>query len=175
MTLTASKPTIGASKQPKEKIGSEVIDSPKIIVHIFGQKFSCMLDTGATTSVCSESIFLELKSKARKLSIIPACGLYCTTAIGRKRQRIKYQCMLPIKINDQILEVIFMVIPNLAVSFIIGCEFFAQWNAVINVESSNLCLQQGETTYTVPFAEGDILPNTERFLEDNIVEDTFFV
>ena len=174
LTVTASKPTRDACQQPKERIGSDVIDSPKIIVHIFGQKFSCMLDTGATTSVCSESIFLELKSKARKLSIIPACGLYCTTTIGRKRQRIKYQCMLPIKINEQTLEVIFMVIPNLAVSFIIGCAFLAQWNAVINFESSNLCLQQGETTNTAPFAEGDTLPNTERFLEDNIV-DTFSV
>ena len=68
-----------------------------------------------------------------------------------------------------------MVIPNLAMNFILGCESFVQWQAVINFVLSNLQIDQDDNFCLIPFAGSDSLPNTDRYLEENIVDDTFVV
>jgi hypothetical protein len=83
--------------------GSKIIDSPKIMVTIFARQHIALLDTGATTSVCSVALYNRIKQLGGNLIAIPTCGLYCSTAIGRKRQRIKLQCMFPVEIGDLVL------------------------------------------------------------------------
>ena len=64
--------------------GPKIIDSSKIVVTIFA-----LLDTGATTSVWSEALYNRIKQLGENLIAIPTCGLYCSTAIERKRQRFR--------------------------------------------------------------------------------------
>jgi Retroviral aspartyl protease. len=72
---------------------------------------------------------------------MPTCGLYCSTAIGCKKQRIKLQCMIPIKIGDRVIEIIFLVIPNLISDLIIGCDFLIEWEASIDFERCVLLIK----------------------------------
>jgi Retroviral aspartyl protease. len=69
--------------------GPKIIDLPKIEVTIFARKYIALLDTGATTSVCSEALYNRIKQLGENLIAIPTCGLYCSTAIERKRQRFR--------------------------------------------------------------------------------------
>jgi Retroviral aspartyl protease. len=93
--------------------GHKIIDSPKIITIINEKPYTALIDTGASASVCSEALYNAIKQSGAKLIAMLTCGLYCSTAIRRKKQRIKLQCMIPIKIRDRIIEIIFLVIPNL--------------------------------------------------------------
>jgi hypothetical protein len=63
---------------------------------------------------------------------MPTCGIFCSTAIRRKKQRIKIQCLISVQIGDTTEEIIFLIIPNLAVDLIIGCDSFTSWEAIID-------------------------------------------
>ena len=41
--------------------GPQIIDSPKIMVAIFARQYMALLDTGATTTVCSEELYNRIK------------------------------------------------------------------------------------------------------------------
>ena len=58
-----------------------IIDSPKIEVMILNNKYIALLDTGATTSVCSESLYNRIENMGGKFIELPTCGLFCSTAI----------------------------------------------------------------------------------------------
>ena len=124
--------TYGSGEDNELNKRPQIIASPKIMVTIFEQTYIALLDTGTATSVCSEALYNRIKQLAEKLIVMPTCGLYCSTAIGQKRQRIKLQSMFPVKIGVRIEEIIFLIIPNLAVDLIIGCDSFSNWEALID-------------------------------------------
>ena len=66
--------------------GHKIIDSPKIIMIINEKPYIALIDTGASASVCSEALYNAIKKSGTKLIAMPTCGLYCSTAIGRKKQ-----------------------------------------------------------------------------------------
>ena len=57
--------------------------------------------------MCSESVYNRIKNLRGKFIEMPTCGLYCSTAIGRKKQMIKVQCMLPVRIGEKTEEIVF--------------------------------------------------------------------
>ena len=173
-TIQAERMTQSGSKDPVPRI----FDSPKIEIRIFGKPYNCLLDTGATTNVCSEGLFLNLKSSGKKMVAIPTCGLFCSTAIGRKKQRIKLQSMIPVEIDGEVEEMLFMVIPNLSSELIIGCESFVQWRAQVNFDRNVLIMKWENRIKEVPFLNEDGTNERNDHREDqvgDILEEAFFV
>ena len=119
----------------------KTIDMPYINVNIHGQEYSCLLDSGATSSVCLEQVFLEIKSRVKTLAVMSVCSLYCTSPLGRRRQKIRYQCILPIQIGEKTYEVLFLVVPSLSVSLIVGCSAFIEWQASLDFKELTLITQ----------------------------------
>ena len=123
----------------------------------------------------SEHIYNNLRDRIGKMIVLPTCGLYCSGAVGKLRQRIKLQCMLQVIINGGAYDLIFLVVPKLAVDLIIGCESFANWNAKVDFESNRLTIKDGGIMNEIPFLrEDEELVNLNRG-EDDISQDTFFV
>ena len=118
----------------KSGVGHKIINSPKIKTVINKKLYIALVDTGASASVCSEVLYNAIKQSGVKLIAMPTCGLYCSTAIGHKKQRIKLQCMIPIKIGDRTIEIIVLVIPNLVSDLIIRCNFLSEWETSIDFE-----------------------------------------
>ena len=88
--------------------GHKIIDSPKIETVINNKLYIALVDTDASVSVCSEALYNAIKQSGMKLIAMPTCGLYYSTAKGNKKQGIKLQCMIPIKIGDRTIEIIFL-------------------------------------------------------------------
>ena len=72
-------------------VKSRPYDTPFIKIKVHDGEYPCLLDSGATISVCSQQAFFELKRKFPKLLTLPTCGIYCLTAVGAKRQKVKGQ------------------------------------------------------------------------------------
>ena len=107
---------------------------------------------------------------------MPTCGLYCSTAIGRKKQRIKIQCMFPVEIGERTEEIVFFIIPNLAVDLIIGCDSFMNWEALIDFGKNILQLNDERGTEIAPFInEEGRIETSDVTTQKNMLEETFFV
>ena len=158
-----------------EESRPRIIDSPKIEITILNNKFIALLDTGATTSVCSESLYNRMKNMGGKIIELPTCGLFCSTAIGRKKQRIKIQSIIPVQIGHTIKEIIFLIIPNLAVELIIGCDSFSNWKAIIDFGRNNLRLCDQNRIETITFVNEENIRVNDLTTQENMLEETFFV
>ena len=139
-----------ASNNESTSQNNVVIDMPYINVKIHGQEYSCLLDSGATSSVCQEQVFLEIKSRVSNLAVMSVCSLYCTSALGRRRQKIRYQCILPIQIGGKTYEVLFLVVPSLSVGLIVGCSAFIEWQASLDFRELRLVINGSEGVVPLP-------------------------
>ena len=134
-----------ASNNESTSQNNIVIDMPYINVKIHGQEYSCLLDSGATSSVCQVQGFLEIKSRVSNRAVMSVCSLYCTSALGRRRQKVRYQCILPIQIGDKTYEVLFLVVPSLSVRLIVGCSAFIEWQASLDFKELRLVINGNES------------------------------
>ena len=106
---------------------------------------------------------------------LPTCGLYCSGAVGKLRQRIKLQCMVNMVMNGRTYALIFLVVPKLAVDLIIGCESFANWNAKVDFENQRLRIINEGRVEDIPFLRDDEEVADAVKSEEDISQDTFFV
>ena len=85
--------------------------------------------------------------------------------------------MIPIKIGDRIIEIIFLVIPNLVSDLIIGCDFLIEWEASIDFEKCVLLIKEGMGELITPFINEDVRKEVSENVstEEQLLEETFFV
>jgi len=148
------------------------------MVTINNKKYSALIDTGASASVCSESLYNQIVRSGAKLIAMPTCGLYCITAIGHSKKKVRLQCMMPLKIGKEVIELIFLVIPNLINDLIIGCDFLCQWRASIDFERCILLIRNDMGEQITPFIEEETKEdnnNNNVNNEKQLLEETFFV
>ena len=150
-------------------------EPPRIIINIGDQNYACILDTGSSVNVMSEYMYNHLRSRVKQMIALPTCGLYCSGAVGKLRQRIKLQCMINMVMNDRTYALIFLVVPKLAVDLIIGCESFANWNAKVDFENQKLRIMNEGRVEDIPFLRDDEEVADAVKSEDDISQDTFFV
>ena len=150
-------------------------EPPRICITIEDQNYSCIVDTGSSVNVMSEHIYNNIRNRVGKLIALPTCGLYCSGAVGKFRQRIKLQCMLNVTINGGQYELIFLVVPKLTIDLIIGCESFANWNAKVDFENSRLRITEKGKVTDIPFTREDEEVEGLVTGENDISHDTFFV
>ena len=160
----------------KNRNKEKLMELPLINANVFGEKFECLLDSGASNSVISEQLFMQLRYRYPKLQVLPTCGLFCKSAISSKKQRIRGQVMLPIEIDGQVYDIIFLIIPNLNANVIIGCESFLNWEAILNFQEKNLVIHRVGKAQLVPFitTEREVLEKG-REQENELLGETFFV
>ena len=164
----------------KDKIndaGKYSFHSPKIMAIINNKRYAALVDTGASASACSEVLYNSIIRSGANLIAMPFCGLYCSTAIGHSKKRVRFQCMIPIKIGDKVLEIIFLVIPNLISDLILGCDFLSEWKASVDFERCILLIKNGMGELITPFIKEEmrevISNNVSK--EELLLEETFFV
>ena len=153
-------------------------DTPHINVDIYGDTYPCLIDTGSSSTVISESLYNLLRVKRPNLLTLPVRGLLCSGALGRLKQRVKYQSLIQVNIGGSIFDLLFLVIPNLSSDVIIGVDALESWRAVINLEELNMRVKDtDEVDHMISFIrEGDCV-NIERVRPDEsqLERDIFFV
>ena len=117
-------------------------DMPMIRGTINNVECTITLDSGSNTTVCSEAFFNKLLTKGIKLCALPTCGTFCLTAVGKSKQRIKFQCLLPITICGHKFEIMTMVIPGLVTDLIAGTDTLLAWEACMSFGARTLLIRK---------------------------------
>jgi len=82
-----------------------------------------LFDSGASVSAISEEFFKHIKVQCPKsvsLSILPVTGITISTAVLGRNRKIITQVLLPFVILEKETDAIFLVVPRLATSVILG-------------------------------------------------------
>lgn len=140
------------------------IDLPLVKMKVYGNEYTCLCDSGASNSVINEEIFLQLRQLNPKIQHTPTCGMFCTLAVGSRKQRIRGQALIPVELNGKNYEIIFLIIPNLMVNFIIGCTSFLSHRAILNFKQLHMSLEKDGEVYHIPFiVQGnEVIESTDK-------------
>jgi hypothetical protein len=76
-------------KDKENDVEKHSFDSPKIMTIINNKRYAALIDKGASASVCSEALYNQIIRSGAKLIAMPTCGLYCSTAIGHSKKKIR--------------------------------------------------------------------------------------
>ena len=134
---------------------SNMIELPIVKANVFGTDYTCLLDSGSTHTVMNQDLFLQIKQKMPKLQCLPTCGLFCTLAVGARKNKVRGQVLLPIKINNEVYEIIFLIIPHLSVNFILGAETLYKWRAILDFGRKQMKIHVLDRVKEIPFITKD--------------------
>ena len=137
------------------------------------------LDSGATCSCISQELYERVNcSRKNKLFSVPASNVFCVTAIGRQRQRVKSQCVLPINIQGREHEIICLVVPKLTSGLIIGVDSLYSWESELDFENQKLIIREEGKRIEIPFHHEQVDRSTDKTLNNDELmkdEEFFFV
>ena len=97
-------------------------ETPRIQAWIAGDMYTCLIDTGASTSVLSKSLFQLIRIKEKGMLILPTSGILCSGALRKTTQRVKFQCLVDMKVGENVYQILFLVIPSLNTDIILGTD-----------------------------------------------------
>ena len=95
---------------------------PHINIEIEGIEASMLLDTGSEITCISEEFIEANQEIFKKCAKLPITGKNIRVAIGNKSTKIKWQILCKLKINNNLENVIFIIVPGLAKSCIMGYD-----------------------------------------------------
>ena len=154
----------------------KTMDLPLINIKIFDQEYPCLCDSGSSGNVINETVYLSIKQQNPRLQTLSTCGLFCSVAVGSKRQLIRGQTLLNVEINGKFYELIFMIIPKLTVQIIIGCEAFLQYYAILDFKFKHLSLVNNHEVNTIQFLrQYDSKNANEQLSGQELSHETLFV
>lgn len=108
---------------------------PEVPVNLFGKTHIALLDSGASVSAISEDFFVKIKVWAptpKSLSILPVTGVTISTAVRGRSRKINRQVFIPLHVFEHGAPGIFLVVPHLATSIILGDDWLTRHGAVID-------------------------------------------
>ena len=80
---------------------------------------------------------------------------YCVGAIRKKRQKIKYQCILPVMIKGNRVEIICLVVPHLNCDLLIGIDTMNEWLGDLNLETGQFHVKLKGKEISMPLCHGE--------------------
>lgn len=130
-TLVSCTPSFSINSD----LSVHVSHRPEVTVHIFTTSSPALLDSGASISAISEDFFSELKKIAptpKSLSILPVTGVTISTAVRSRSRKITHQVLIPIQLYGNEAPGVFLVVPHLTTSLILGDDWLTQHGVIIN-------------------------------------------
>lgn len=153
-------------------------ETPRIQVWIAGDMYTCLIDTGASASVLSESLFQLIRIKEKGMLILPTSGILCSGALRKTTQRVKFQCLVDVKVGENIYQILFLVIPSLNTDIILGIDVLETWGSIINLRKYILSIESEKKTgesENIDFLTEPASPNPEKAKVEDLAGDLFFV
>lgn len=107
---------------------------PEISITLFNTPYSALLDSGASVSAISESLFKTLKNdpSKHKIPLLPLTGILLTTALNNKSVKINSQIYLTFFINDYETFGIFLIVPQFSIPLILGTDWVIENSVIID-------------------------------------------
>lgn len=137
---------------------------PELPISVFGQSFNALLDTGASISALSEQTYASIKRNAplgQELSTLPVTGVTISTALQGRSHKITTQVLLPFSVVGNPTNDIFLVVPLLATSIILGGDYLTRYNVKLDYALKETYFPTWN--FSVPFHQ-----DPERCLEQTV-------
>lgn len=112
---------------------------PHAIIFILNIPMSTLLDSGSQVTCISEAFYAYL-SKLSKLTELPVANIVVLTAIKETPTPVRKQVMLEIKVEELKVSAVFLVIPHLSSSLIVGSDWLLRLRAIIDFSSRSLTI-----------------------------------
>jgi hypothetical protein len=141
----------------------------EIIIRVRDYDIIALLDTGSDITCISLVLWEELRQKYPETPVIPIKPFQIKSASGHKSKDIKQMILLPLGINNIMMEVNFVVIPNLSFPLILGFDWLKEHEVLIKLKK-NQCginIQHKDIQVWVPFhkREEEIVLGNQRYVE----------
>lgn len=134
-------------KIEKSRIG---YDLAEVSVRIFEKSYQIILDSGSEINVISNKLLSEMKVE-NHIDLIPAPNISIVAATGSRHKRVNKQVMLELSFSNFKIPVIFLIVEDLNVDILVGCEFLNDIGAVMDFNKSVLLVKN----LSLPFIRKD--------------------
>ncbi|KDR14848.1 hypothetical protein L798_11488 [Zootermopsis nevadensis] len=115
---------------------------PQAKLKIGDKELIAILDSGAEMSIISETLVDALIESGLKLLRIPVVNGVLISAWGSRTKMIRKQALIPIKIDDQMYEQVFMVAPQLLAHAILEANILNDFQVVVDFKEKCFSTKQ---------------------------------
>jgi hypothetical protein len=122
----------------KEKLNS----CPRVPICTGNQHTPAVIDTGSHISLLAEELYYKLRSEGVEGLELGVQNAVLVSAFGNKTKRIRVQAMMPIRIDDIVVNHIFLISPQLLTPALLGVDFFRMNNIIINFPEQCFTLER---------------------------------
>jgi len=114
-------------------VNEEKLNScPSVHICIGNQRIPAVIDRGRQIGLLSEELYHELRSEGVEGLELGVQNAVLVSAFGNKSKRIRVQAMMPICIDDIVMDHIFLISPQLLTQALLGADFCRMNNIIIN-------------------------------------------
>ena len=124
---------------------------PEVDVYLKGKSATASIDTGSEVTAISEKFYNESLEYFTRCSTLELCGKFIKAATGSKSTRLKLQVMMPTKINNLTLDLIYIVVPKLIKDCIIGIDFQEKLKMIINTQAKNITITVNDKSESISY------------------------
>lgn len=131
---------------------------PEVKITIFNKiSVPALFDSGASVSAISEEFFKRVQThcpSSMTLSILPVTGITISTAVLGRNRKVTTQVLLPFDIMEKETDAIFLVVPRLATSVILGDDWLSQNGVLLNYMTRQVEFPRWGKSYPFQIDEG---------------------
>lgn len=127
---------------PEQKIAPSLSFRPEIEITIFNNSYTALLDSGASVSAMSETLYNIFKNDPSKFDIpsFPLSSIFLKTAISNKSVKINSQVYVNFNINNFKTHAIFLIVPHLSTPLILGTDWLLENDISLNYKTRKIIL-----------------------------------
>jgi len=106
---------------------------PRVLICIGNQRIPAVIDTGSQISLLTEELYHELRSEGVEGLELGVQNALFVSAFRNKSKRICVQAMMPIRIDDMVVDHIFLVSPQLLTQALLltSLSSILQWREMV--------------------------------------------
>jgi hypothetical protein len=105
---------------------------PRVPICIGNRHIPAVIDTGSQISLLAEKLYYKLRSEDVEGLELGVQNAVLVSAFGNKTKRIRMQAMMPIRIDDIVVDHIFLISPQLLTPALLGVDFCRMSSIIIN-------------------------------------------
>ena len=124
---------------------------PEIDIWLNGKLVNSLVDTDNEVTAISEKFYNENLKYFKTCPTLPLTGEFIKASTGNKSTRPKLQVMIPTKINNLMLDIIYIVVSKLIKDCIIRIDSQEKFKMLINTEAKNIKITVNDISHSISY------------------------
>ena len=124
---------------------------PEIDISLNGKAVTSLIVTGSEVTTISEKFYNANLEYLKSCPTLPLCRKFIKAATGTKSTRLKLQVMIPTKLNNIKLDLIYIVVPKLIKDCIIGIDTQEKLKMLIDTVAKNIKITVNDISDSISY------------------------